>query len=86
MAQGDLGTQLAEARRLSPLGALGLLPVCSGLMWPSWSMWWSIQRAVTVGRQPSPTVAWVCWRPVEPELAVSQQQQELLRRAKQGPF
>ena len=52
MAQGDLGTQLAEARRLSPLGALGLLPVCSGLMWPMWARWstrWSIQRAVTVG-------------------------------------
>ena len=49
MAQGDLGTQLAEARSLFLLGALGLLPVCSGLMWPSWSMWWSIQRAVTVG-------------------------------------
>ena len=49
MEQGDLGTQLAEARRLFLLGALGLLPVCSGLMWPSWSMWWSIQRAVTVG-------------------------------------
>ena len=52
MAQGDLGTQLAEALRLSPLGALGLLPVCSGLMWPTWARWsirWSIQQAVTVG-------------------------------------
>ena len=49
MAQGDLGTQLAEARSLFLLGALGLLPVCSVQMWPSWSMWWSIQRAVTVG-------------------------------------
>ena len=84
MAQGDLGTQLAEARRLFLLGALGLLPVCSGLMWPSWAWWsirWSIQRAVTVGRQPSPTVEQVCLLPVEPELVVSRQQPELLRLA-----
>ena len=81
MAQGDLGTQLAEARRLSPLGALGLLPVCSGLMWPWWSMWWSIQQAVTVGQQPSPTVEQACLQPVEPELVVSRQQPELLRLA-----
>ena len=81
MEQGDLGTQLAEARSLFLLGALGLLPVCSGLMWPSWSMWWSIQRAVTVGRQPSPTVEQACLLPVEPELVVSRQQPELLRLA-----
>ena len=77
MAQGDLGTQLVEARRLFLLGALGLLPVCSGLMWPSWS----IQRAVTVGRLPSPTVEQACLLPVEPELVVSRQQPELLRLA-----
>ena len=81
MAQGDLGTQLVEALRLSPLGALGALSVCSGLMWPSWSMWWSIQRAVTVGRQPSPTVEQACLLPVEPELVVSRQEPELLRLA-----
>ena len=63
MPQGDLGTQLAEVRGLSPLGALGLLPVCSGLMWP-WSIRWSIQRAVTVGQQPSPTVEQACLLPV----------------------
>jgi hypothetical protein len=81
MAQGDLGTQLVEARRLFLLGALGLLPVCSGLMWPSWSMWWSIQRAVTVGRQPSPTVEQACLLPVEPEFVVSRHQLELLSLA-----
>ena len=81
MAQGDLGTQLVEALRLSPLGALGALSVCSGLMWPSWSMWWSIHRAVTVGRQPSPTVEQACLLPVEPELVVSRQQPERLRLA-----
>ena len=37
MAQCDLGTQLVEALRLSPLGALGALPVCSGQMWPTWA-------------------------------------------------
>ena len=80
MAQGDLGTQLAEARRLFLWGALGLLPVCSGLMWP-WSIRWSIQRAVTVGQQPSPTVEQACLLPVEPELVVSRQRPELLRLA-----
>ena len=80
MAQGDLGTQLAEALRLSPLGALGLLPVCSGLMWPTWARW-SIQLAVTVGQQPSPTVEQACLIQVEPELVVSRQQSELLRLA-----
>ena len=86
--QGDLGTQLAEARRLSPLGALGRLPVCSGLMWPlMWPWWarWSIRRVVTVEQtveqQPSPTVGQACLLPVEPELVVSRQQQELLRLA-----
>ena len=39
MAQGDLGTQLVEALRLSSLGALGALPVCSGQMWPTWAKW-----------------------------------------------
>ena len=84
MAQGDLGTQLVEALRLSPLGALGALSVCSGLMWPTWARWsirWSIQRAVTVGRQPSPTVEQACLLPVEPELVVSRQQPERLRLA-----
>ena len=80
MAQGDLGTQLAEARRLSPLGALGLLPVCSGLMWLSWARW-SIRRAVTEGQQPSPTVEQACLLPVEPEPEVSRQQPEQLRLA-----
>ena len=80
MAQGDLGTQLVEALRLSPLGALGALPVCSGQMWPT-SAQWSIQRAVTVGQQPSPTVEQACLLPVEPEPEVSRQQPELLRLA-----
>ena len=74
---GDLGTQLAVARRLSPLGALGLLPVCSGLMWPCWL----IQRAVSMGQQPLPTVEQACLLPVEPELVVSRQKPELLRLA-----
>ena len=82
--QGDLGTQLAEARRLSPLGALGRLPVCSGLMWPlMWPWWarWSIRRVVTVEQQPSTTVGQACLLPVEPELVVSRQQPALLRLA-----
>ena len=84
MAQDDLGTQLVEALRLSPLGALGALPVCSGQMWPTWAQWsirCSIQRAVTVGQQPSPTVEQACLLPVEPEPEVSRQQPELLRLA-----
>ena len=78
MPQGDLGTQLAEARRLSQLGALGLLPVCSARMWPVWARW-SIRRAVTEGQQPSQTVEQACLLPVELELVVSRQQLELLR-------
>lgn len=74
---GDLGTPLAVARRLSPLGALGLLPVCSGLMWPCWS----VQRAVSVAQQPLPTVEQACLLPVESELVVSRQQPERLRLA-----
>jgi hypothetical protein len=52
MVQGDLGMQPAEERRLYSSGSLGPLPVCSGLIWPSWLFQW----AVTVGQQPSPTV------------------------------
>ena len=43
-------------------------------------------KAVAPPARPAPMVARVCWRLVEPELAVLQQQQELLRLAKQGPF
>jgi hypothetical protein len=79
------GQQPVEVWRLSspPLGALAPLQVFSALIQPTCFQQVQAER---VGRQPSPTVAWVCWRPVEPELAVLQQQQELLRLAKQGPF
>ena len=84
---GDLGQrqQPVEVRRLSslPLDALAPLQVYSALVQPTCFL--QVQ-AELVGRQPSPTVARVCWRSVEPELAVLQQQQELLRLAKQGPF
>ena len=63
MAEGELGTLLAEARRVLQVGALGLLRVCSELIWPSWARW-SIQLAVTVGQQPSPTVEQACLLPV----------------------
>jgi hypothetical protein len=66
-----------------PLGALAPLQVCSALIQPTCFQQVQAER---VGRQPSPMVARVCWRPVEPELAVLQQQQELLCLARQGPF
>jgi len=66
-----------------PLGALAPLQVCSALIQPTCFQQVQAER---VGRQPSPMVARVCWRPVEPELAVLQQQPEPLRLAKQGPF
>ena len=77
--------QPVEVWRLSspPLGALAPLQVYSALIQ---LMCLQQVQAERVGRQPSPMVARVCWRLVEPELAVLQQQQELLRLAKQGPF
>ena len=77
--------QPVEVWRLSspPLGALAPLQVYSALIQPTC---FQQEQDEQVGRQPSPTVARVYWRPVEPELAVSQQQQELLCLARQGPF
>ena len=68
---GGLGQrqQPVEVWRLSssPLGALAPLQVYSALIQPTSFL--QVQAELVV-RQLSPTVARVCWRPVEPELAV----------------
>ena len=77
--------QPAEVWRLSssPLGALALLQVSSVWIQPSSFLQ---EQAELVGPQPSPQRERVCWQSVVPGLAVSRQQAEPLRLAKQGPF
>ena len=79
------GQQPVEVWRLSssPLVVLATMQVYSALIQPTCFLQAQAER---VGRQPSPMVAKVCWRSVEPEPAVSQQHPEPLRLAKQGPF
>ena len=70
----------------SPLGALALLQVSSVSIQPTGLTGFQEVQAELVWPQPPQMMERVCWQLVLPGLAVSPQQKEPLRLAKQGPF